>query len=422
MIKSRENKRKKVKMMKVTVFALFLVVCTLNVMANVKPAMGDLPVHNIDTGLDYPTIQEAIDAPETLEGHTIIADAAIYYENVVVWKDNLTIIGEDPATTVIDSNGIGEVLYIAASNVTITGFTIQNGANGVYLDPFASNTTLVGNHITNNWEYGLYLDYSSDNVFISNNITQNWRGILLWYSSNNTMYHNNFVDNTNATVYSEMSNNTWDNGYPSGGNYWSNYTGLDEDGDGIGDTPYVIDENNQDEYPLMNPWTAPDVAVLNVTTSKTVVGQGFPLSLNVTVTNQGNKIEAFNVTAYANTTVIQTESVLLTSGSSTTITFTWDTTGFVKGNYTISAYAIPLQGEKDTDDNTFIDGTVLVTIAGDVNGDGTVDVFDLSIVGQSYGYFSWQPEYNIMADINEDGVVDLRDLAIVTMNWGATDP
>jgi len=67
-----------------------------------------------------------------------------------------------------------------------------------------------------------------------------------------------------------MSNNTWDNGYPSGGNYWSNYTDADlysgpyqnETGsDGIGDTPYVIDAENQDNYPLMNPWIEREVGV-----------------------------------------------------------------------------------------------------------------------------------------------------------------
>jgi len=46
----------------------------------------------------------------------------------------------------------------------------------------------------------------------------------------------------------------WDDGYPSGGNYWSDYAGVDADGDGIGDTPYVIDENNTDRYPLISLW------------------------------------------------------------------------------------------------------------------------------------------------------------------------
>jgi parallel beta-helix repeat protein len=90
-------------------------------------------------------------------------------------------------------------------------------------------------------------------------------GIRLYSSSNNIIYHNNFIDNTKQVYILESGyGNLWDAGYPSGGNYWSDYTGIDEysgsgqnetGSDGIGDTPYVIDENNQDNYPLMNPWT-----------------------------------------------------------------------------------------------------------------------------------------------------------------------
>jgi len=62
------------------------------------------------------------------------------------------------------------------------------------------------------------------------------------------------VENTEQ-VYSYNSTNIWDNGYPSGGNYWSSYTGEDRNGDSVGDTPCVIDANNQDNYPLMSPWS-----------------------------------------------------------------------------------------------------------------------------------------------------------------------
>jgi len=70
--------------------------------------------------------------------------------------------------------------------------------------------------------------------------------------NNNVFYHNNIITNT-IQIVSFNSPNTWDNG--SKGNYWSDYNGTDGNGDSIGDTPYVIDENNQDNYPLMSPWT-----------------------------------------------------------------------------------------------------------------------------------------------------------------------
>ncbi len=68
---------------------------------------------------------------------------------------------------------------------------------------------------------------------------------------NNTIYHNNFVSNYIRFPPDVDTVNSWDNGEE--GNYWSDYNGTDTDGDGIGNTPYIIDENNQDRYPLMNP-------------------------------------------------------------------------------------------------------------------------------------------------------------------------
>jgi len=80
---------------------------------------------------------------------------------------------------------------------------------------------------------------------------------VLASSSNNSIYHNNF-NNTQQVSSDGTSTNVWDDGYPSGGNYWSDYNGTDANHDGIGDSAYVIDANNTDNYPLMNLYVIPE--------------------------------------------------------------------------------------------------------------------------------------------------------------------
>ena len=129
-----------------------------------------------------------------------------------------------------------------------------------------------------------------------------------------------------------------------------------------------------------------DIVVTDVTSSKTIVGQGYCLSINVTVENQSDFTETFNVTAYANTTPITLQTVTLTSGNSSTVTFTWNTTGVAKGNYTISAYATRVLGETDTtDDNTYIDGIVMIVIPGDINADKKVNILDAILLARYFG-------------------------------------
>lgn len=380
-------------------------------------------VHNLDLGFGYTTIQYAIDDSDTLNGHTIFAENGTYYENVVVHKSiNLT--GEDRDTTIIDGGGFGNVVYVSANWVNLTGFTITGGgpnfeeAGLILLN--VSYCQIYGNNISTNDYYGLYLIQSSNNFIINNNVYDNihhgivvidsdynsignnlaynnyhgilitganntviynilhdnlhegialsgadnstvinntaysngWRGIYLkdsnqnvivnntlfdntnggmivWDSSlfnkiinnnisfnldfgiwiyslaseniisnnnfsnnvnegilievsnnnnvtnnsvknngygiyvtaslNNRIYHN-FINNTNQANDDSANGNQWDNGYPSGGNYWSDYTGEDLfsgpnqniiGNDGIGDTNYTIDSDSKDHYPLM---------------------------------------------------------------------------------------------------------------------------------------------------------------------------
>jgi parallel beta-helix repeat protein len=125
---------------------------------------------------------------------------------------------------------------------------------GVYLYYYCSSNSITGNNLTNNWS-GIQVSSSDNNNLSGNNITNNQYGIWLNYSSYNKFYHNYFIDN-GKQVFSDTSPNFWDDGYPSGGNYWSDYkerypNAKELDGSGLWDTPYVIDEANQDSYPLI---------------------------------------------------------------------------------------------------------------------------------------------------------------------------
>ncbi len=163
----------------------------------------------------------------------------------------------------LTENKMAGVALIRGSNHnTITGNTITHSPKGIHLDEESQLNTIQRNYFDSN-EHGAKLEEgSSNNTIRSNIVTNNLCGICLNSSNSNVIYHNNFINNT-IQVYSHNSTNMWDKGYPSGGNYWSDYLGEDmysgpyqnETGsDGIWDHPYVIDENNKDNYPLVRPY------------------------------------------------------------------------------------------------------------------------------------------------------------------------
>jgi parallel beta-helix repeat protein len=178
-----------------------------------------------------------------------------FYGIQLDFSSNNSISGND-----ITNNDDGIRLSYFADNNSISGNNIADNFYGIQLF-FSDNSSISGNDMANNF-YGIRISYSSDNNSISgNNITNDAFGTGISSSSSfdNSIYHNNF-DNAPQQVYSDGSTNVWDDGYPSCGNYWRNYKGTDLFGgpyqnetgsDGIGDTPYVTDENNTDHYPLM---------------------------------------------------------------------------------------------------------------------------------------------------------------------------
>jgi parallel beta-helix repeat protein len=167
-----------------------------------------------------------------------------------IWLNscNSSFIGRNNVT---DSTFLGISLDGSLYN-NIGGNIIENDSYGISLSISSNDNSINGNSITNNQWYGIVLDSGSSNVSVSGNtIANNWGGIMLAGSENNTVCHNNFISNTVQTENWYPENvSFWDDGCE--GNYWSNYHGIDSNNDGIGNTPYTVDANNIDNYPLMN--------------------------------------------------------------------------------------------------------------------------------------------------------------------------
>jgi parallel beta-helix repeat protein len=167
-----------------------------------------------------------------------------YSSYIMIFGNNIT-----------DIQGLGYAIYIVNSpNNTICGNNMNSAGIGLYN---SAGNSIFDNNIIGNGAWGISIGYySSNNTIYGNNLTNNFSGIAIDSSStNNMIYHNNFMNNytqvdvSGATAF-------WDNG--SEGNYWSDYNGTDNNQDGIGDTPYLIDANNVDHYPLMAQYVIPE--------------------------------------------------------------------------------------------------------------------------------------------------------------------
>ncbi|HOO53398.1 MAG TPA: NosD domain-containing protein [Methanothrix sp.] len=181
----------------------------------------------------------------TISGNTVTDNAAT---GIYLRYSSDNTIEENAA----NSNGLGGIsLWPSSENNIVIGNTANyNTQNGIYVGESNSNT-VSGNTATGNHQYGIWLSSSSGNNTISDNTATGniLYGIHLSSSSGNTIYQNSF-NNTNNS-WSDSSN-TW-NSPALRGNRWSDYTGRDIDGDGIGDAPYNISGGSeQDYYPLTN--------------------------------------------------------------------------------------------------------------------------------------------------------------------------
>lgn len=146
-------------------------------------------------------------------------------------------------------------------NVSATSNTLSNNVGGIGL-LLSANFTISNNIMSSNVFYGVGLAYSTNGTITNGDFSNSFTGIYMNSSANISVHHNNFVNNTLHAYDDGGPENSWDDGYPSGGNYWDNYTGVDQrsgpnqdqpGSDEIGDSPYDIDSDSRDRYPLMSP-------------------------------------------------------------------------------------------------------------------------------------------------------------------------
>ena len=312
------------------------------------------------------------------------------------------------ANSIMNNSMAGVNLQYSTHN-TVMDNSISGNSVGIN-DGGSHNSTVVGNLVEGHISGGIRLQYTQDSLLAGNTVVGNgWNGIFLGNSSGNTIFHNNLLENFNQ-VYIVSSTSNWDNGYPSGGNYWSDEAGDDlyhgpfqnETGfDGICDYPYYYNDNPLDYYPLMGPFGPSTPVGDNVTV--------FPLdTLGLVFGNIAEEGETFAFRPDVGYAPPPGYVMLQRYDIETTATISGDILlRIIYDNTNMS----PLQPENPT--LFLING-----LTGDVDYDFDVDIFDIVHIAGAYGTNFEDPNFKPECDLDRDGDIDIFDVVRAARNYG----
>jgi parallel beta-helix repeat protein len=317
-----------------------------------------------------------------------------FYEGIYLYHSSKSCVCE---ATITNITRLGLVLS-NCSDCNVTEVNISANTWGIALDDFSSNNKIVGNTVSSNNKTGIQVGiYSHNNTILENSIANSQYGVWFEYSWDNKIYHNVFRNNSQEAYIAPLGiEQSWDDGYPSGGNYWSDYESINPnateiDHTGLWNTPYVLDPNNQDNYPLIQPLYQPiqgptanftysqatvkveEQIVFNASSSLAGSNGTYPTPItgyvwdfgdgNVTPTAQPIIEHSYSFGGAFNVTLTVTDSQDLTSSCSNTITVMMPTALSISTNSTSSVlgYIVNIYGNlSDARENGLANETVML--------------------------------------------------------------
>jgi parallel beta-helix repeat protein len=273
---------------------------------------------------------------------------------------------------VLSNNFNGILLFRSSSNLVSSNIIIDN-FRGIQFANASNSNNISSNNITRNTS-GLFLFESLQNAISGNNITDNGTGIGFRGSSSNRIWSNYFVENEEQVYDYYLGNssitpslNFWSISYQIGGNYWSDYAGIDvmsgpnqnqTGSDNIGDTPYLLYGANKDDFPLLPYGSAPGIFI-DSPESKTYSTKDITLEFTVSEPTSWIKYSLdgqANVTITGNTTLTG-----LSEGTHNIVMYAEDLDGLTGMSETIY-FTISQGAESDSIPITWIIGAIVIVI------------------------------------------------------------